>query len=138
MRKHLFTFNVTAVILLLVGCNSFMHGYTWNKAQNSYNIVTGNKNNFGDRRLKYNKGFHKHSALSNFLDCKCNNRGLPNFIYEYKNNNKCRGIRLFYLNLDSVFVFEEPRKNKLQSIQIEARKISQDERRIFEELKQRN
>ena len=100
-----------------------MHGYTWDKAENSYNLVTGDKDNFGDKRLNYNKGFHKHSALSNFLDCKCNDRGLPDFIYEYKSDTKSRGIKLFYIKVDSVFVFEEPKKNNLSSIQKEARKM---------------
>ncbi|MFT3844054.1 MAG: hypothetical protein QM725_03300 [Lacibacter sp.] len=131
MKNHFYQFSVAALVLLSVGCNSFMHGYTWNKAENSYHIVTGDKTNFGDRRLKYNKGFHKHSALSNFLDCKSNNRGLPDFIYEYKTEDKRRGIKLFYIKPDSVFVFEEPQKNKLQSIQKEARKISTGEKQFL-------
>jgi hypothetical protein len=127
----LFTITVS-----LSSCKAFMHGYTWDKAQNSYNLVTGNKDNFGDKRLIYNKGFHRHSALSNFLDCKCNNRGLPDFIYEYKSEAKCRGIKLFYVKLDSAFVFEEPKKNNLASIQKEARKMDDYERQTFERLKQ--
>jgi hypothetical protein len=115
------------IIVTLFSCKAYMHGYTWKEAKDTYQIVTGNKDNFGDKRLTYNKGFHKHSELSNFLDCKCNNRGLPDFIYEYQSETKCRGIKLYYLKIDSVFVFEEPKKNNLASIQKEARKIHNDE-----------
>lgn len=109
-----------------------MHGYTWDKAQDSYSLVTGDKKNFGDRRIKYNKGFHKNSALTGFLDCKC--KGLPDFIYEYKTTTKRRGIKLFYTKLDSVFVFEEPGKGKLQSILKESRKMDNYEQETYERL----
>jgi hypothetical protein len=112
-----------------------MHGYTWSKAQNTYQLVTGNTANFGDQRLKYNKSFHSNSALANFLDCTCNDRGLPGFIYEYKSVNKCRGIKLFYPKLDSVFIFEEPKKGKLQSILKEARNMDDYERQTYVRLK---
>lgn len=128
---------IIAIALILISCNAFMHGYTWSKAENSYYLVTGDKGNFGDKRLKYNKGFHSNSALSNFLDCKCNDRGLPSFIYEYMTDTKCRGIKLFYPKLDSVFVFEEPRKNRLNSIEKEARKMDGYERETYERLKQK-
>ncbi len=135
MKKYFYKFSLLAILISFSGCKAFMHGYTWDKAQNSYNLVTGSKDNFGDKRLKYNKGFHKHSALSNFLDCKCNDRGLPDFIYEYKSDTKCRGIKLFYVKLDSVFVFEEPKKNKLNSVRKEARKMDDSERQTYERLK---
>lgn len=121
--------------LTLFSCKAFMHGYTWDKAQNSYYLVTGDKDNFGDKRLQYNRGFHNNSALSNFLDCKCNDRGLPGFIYEYKSDTKCRAIKLFYPKLDSVFIFEEPKKGKLNSVLKEARQMDDYERQTFERLK---
>ena len=135
MKKYYSKFLVATILISLLGCKSFMHGYTWNKAANSYNLVSGNKEDFGDKRLNYNKGFHKHSALANFLNCKCNDRGLPDFIYEYKSDTKCRGIKLFYVKLDSVFIFEEPKKNNLNSIQKEARKMDDYERQTYERLK---
>lgn len=122
------------IVALSVGCKSFMHGYTWSKAENSYNLVTGDKDNFGDRRLNYNKAFHRNSALSMFLDCKCNDRGLPSFIYEYQTKSKSRGIKLYYAERDSVFVFEEPKKGKLQSILKEARKMDDYERETYQRL----
>ena len=136
MRQALYTFLFMALIVFISGCKAFKHGYTWSKAENSYNLVTGDKNNFGDKRLDYNKAFHRNSELSNFLDCNCNNRGLPDFIYEYKSENKRRGIKLFYVNLDSAFVYEEPGKNNLNSTQIEARKMDDYERQTYVRLKE--
>lgn len=121
--------------LFLFGCKAFKHGYTWSEAKNSYNLVTGSKSNSGDKRLDYNKAFHKNSALSNFLDCKSNDRGLPNFVYEYPSDNKRRGIKLFYVQRDSVFIFEEPKKGDLQSILKEVRKMDDYERQTYERLK---
>ena len=118
----------------MISCNAFMHGYTWRKAMGSYHLVKGDKHNFGDKRIKYNKSFHNYSALSNFLDCKCNTKGKPDFIYEYYSAAQCRGIQLFYIQADSVFIFEEPQKGKLQSIFIEGRKISISERNTYEKL----
>ncbi len=136
MLLHIKNLIPFAIIISLFSCKAFMFGYTWEKAKDSYHLVTGNNDDFGDKRLNYNKGLHKHSELSNFLDCKCNNRGLPDFIYEYKSETKCRGIKLFYVKLDSVFVFEEPKKNNLNSIQKVARKMDDYERQTFERLKQ--
>ena len=126
-----------AVILfaLFLSCKAFKHGYTWSEAKNSYNLVTGDPHNFGDRRIDYNKGFHRNSALSDFLDCKCNDRGLPNFIYEYQTSDKRRGIRLYYVQRDSSFIFEEPKKGNLRSVLKEARRMDEYERQTYERLK---
>jgi hypothetical protein len=123
------------LIVLLLGCKAWKHGYTWSKAENSYNLVTGDKHNFGDKRLDYNKYFHRNSEFSNFLDCTCNDRGLPNFIYEYQDRNKRRGIKLYYVQRDSVFTFEEPKKGNLHSLLKEARKMDAYERETYERLK---
>jgi len=132
--------NLTHTILLsllpmLMACKAYKHGASWSKAIDTYQLQTGDADNFGDQRLEYNKAFHNHSALSNFHDCNCDARGLPNFIYEYKSPAKCRGIKLFYTKLDSVFVFEEPKPNKLQSIQVDGRKMNAEEWKTYEKLK---
>lgn len=134
-RQLINLLSVIFATLTFFGCKAFMHGYTWDKAQNSYYLVTGDKKNFGDKRLEYNKGFYNNSALSSFLDCNCNDRGLPGFIYEYKSDTKCRGIKLFYPKHDSVFIFEEPKKGKLNSILKDARKMDDYERQMFDGLK---
>ena len=136
INQHLLKISSFLFLTTFLGsCKAYRHGYTWSKAENSYNLVTGDQNNFGDKRIDYNKGFHKNSSLSNFLDCKYNNRGLPDFIYEYKTATKCRGIKLFYLQRDSVFVFEEPKKGNLRSVLKEARKMDDYERQTYKRLK---
>jgi hypothetical protein len=110
-----------------------MHGYTEDKALNAYYLVMGDKDNFGDRRIKYNKGFHKNSGLDNFLNF--DSKELPSYIYEYKTATKCRGIKLFYVPIDSVLIFEEPKKGNLNSILTEARKMNDYERQTYKSLK---
>ena len=132
--KHYY-YLVLLSLFSLTGCMAFMHGFTWSKSVNTYQLVTGDKSNFGDKRLKYNKGFHTHSMLSNFLTSKFNARGNPDFIYEYKTDAKCRGIRLYYSTLDSVFVFEEPKKNNIYSYQKDVRKMTEEERIVYKKLK---
>lgn len=109
-----------------------MHGYTWREAKDSYRLVTGDKSNFGDRRMKYNLGFHRPSDLSLFFSNP--NRSMPEFIYEYLTAEKCRGIKLFYVKADSVFTFEEPKKNNLYSVLKEARKMDGYERETYQRL----
>ena len=86
------------IILILVvaffttSCDAYKYGYTERKALNSYQLVTGNEENFGDKRIKYNESFHRCECFTNFLDSK----GSPALIYEYKTEAKCKGIKLFY------------------------------------------
>ena len=134
MFNRILQLSIFLLVLLGPSCLAYQHGYTWRKAVGRYHLVTGNKENFGDRRIVYNKAFHRHSALSVFLDCNCNNRGLPQFIYEYQTSRHCRGIRLYYMKLDSVFVFEEPAKGKLQSVLIAARPLAMEEKETYRQL----
>ena len=135
--RSAFLFSVLPVVIgcILTGCAAFNHGLTWSRAENSYHLVTGDKNNFGDRRIRYNKGFHRNSSLTRFLDCECGQRERPEFIYEYETVAKTRGIKLFYVQRDSVFVFEEPKKGNLQSVLKEYRKMEDAERKTYELLK---
>ena len=134
MRKYILAALLMAGIIA-GSCNAFMHGYTENKAQNAYYLVTGDKDNFGDRRLKNNKGFYKRSELAGFLGSD-NYRGAPQFIYEYETGDKLKGIRLFYPALDSVFIFEQPKKNCACSALKQARKMDGYERLTFQRLKE--
>jgi len=127
--------NTTLILFLITGiysCKSFMHGYTWKEAKDSYRLVTGDKKNFGDKRLRYNLGFHRRSALSQFFSN--TDRPKPDFIYEYLTEAKCRGIKLFYVKVDSVYTFEEPKKNNLYSVLKEARKMDNYERETYQRL----
>jgi len=138
MRPHTpvkYSFRVSvlfACLLPLFSCNAWKYGYTWRRAENSYNLVNGYPDNFGDKRIKYNRGFRRHSELEHFL---ASNR-LPGFIYEYITPEKCRGIRLYYPLTDSVFVFEEPAKHNIRSRFKEARKMDVYERETYDRLKQ--
>ena len=131
MCKAVFKLYLLIVIFFTIGCNAFKYGATETKALNSYYLVTGNENNFGDKRIKYNESFHRCPCFKTFLDSK----GYPGFIYEYKTEAKCKGIKLFYPTIDSVFIFEEAKKNKRYSFIKESRKMDNEERGIYQRLK---
>lgn len=132
MKPFLYQFLFTAILFLATGCHAFMEGYTRANASDTYLLITGAQNNFGDQRLHYIKGSRKHSCLSQFIDCKQN----PDFIFEYVSKSKCQGIELFYVNIDSVYVFEEPSKSNLNSQLKEKRKITVEEKSIYQNLQQ--
>ena len=119
------------VVFFNISCNAFKYGYTEDKALNAYYLITGNENDFGDKRIKYNESFHRCPCFKTFLD----NKGYPGFIYEYKNKAKCKGIKLFYPVSDSVFVFEEAQKGKRYSFIKESRKMDNYERATYQRLK---
>ncbi|HEY4151032.1 MAG TPA: hypothetical protein VGM41_18970 [Chitinophagaceae bacterium] len=127
---------VLAFIFLftLSACAGFRFGSTWSQSRNTYSLVTADKDNFGNKRVRYNRQFHHKSQLDYFL----NYRGLPAFIYEYQSPEKCRGIRLYYPAIDSVFIFEEPRKWNLKSVMKVARKMYDDEHQAYDKLRQIN
>jgi hypothetical protein len=131
--KHINTIKLSllVVVLCIVSCNAFKYGYTEEKALNSYCLVTGDDQNFGDKRLKYNEYFHRCPCFKSFLDSK----GYPGFIYEYKNETKCKGIKLFYPTSDSVFIFEETKKGKRYSTIKESREMDNYERETYQRLK---
>jgi hypothetical protein len=116
---------------ILSACSGFRYGWSWSKAQNSYNLVTGSKDDFGDMRVRYNRRYHKR-PLDNFIAQK----GQPGFIYEYRTDRRSDGIRLYYPAIDSVFSFEEPRKSNIHSVLVESRKMDEYERQTYERLKQ--
>jgi hypothetical protein len=131
MSKAIFKLFFFIVLLLTISCNAFKYGYTEEKALNAYYLITGNENNFGDKRIKYNEYFHRCECFTNFL----NSKGYPGLIYEYKTEAKCKGIKLFYPAIDSVFVFEEAKKNKRYSFIKESRKMNDNEREMYQRLK---
>lgn len=122
------------IVIQLVSCKAFMHGYTNEKSENTYHLVTGDKKAFGDKRIAYAQKLYKDCELGRHLNCVCTDRGLPDFFYEYQKADKCRGMKLFYVQRDSVFVFEEPQKNKLCSALKEARRMTEQERYVHKQL----
>ncbi len=131
MKTNAIKLYLLVVLFFTLSCNAFKYGATEMKALNSYHLVTGNENNFGDKRIKYNKSFHSCECFTNFLGSK----GSPALIYEYKTEAKCKGIKLFYPAIDSVFVFEEAKKNKRYSFIKESRKMSEEEKETYRVLK---
>ena len=136
--NHFYYLSVTSIVLtvaVLIGCKSFKYGYTSSKAENAYHLITGDKNNFGDKRLDYTRYHYRNSELGSFLNCSCNDRGLPSFIYEYRNAAKHDGVKLFYPERDSVFIFEAVKRYTSTSVLKEARKMDGYERETYERLK---
>jgi len=99
--KQLFRFtSLVCLFFFVVSCNAFMLGFTQSKAENNYYLLS--KNKFGNNRFKYVSKFYKSPYLSKLLA----EKGKPDFAYEYKIDKKYTGIRLYYSQLDSVFVLE--------------------------------
>ena len=122
-------------LFLFYSCKAFKHGSTYSDAQDTYLLITGDKDNFGDKRLSYNKYLFRCALEKDFF-CIDNEHAKkdPDFIYEYKSNEKTYGIEFFYIDLDSVFVFEETKRN-LSSLKLkETRKISEFEKQIYQKL----
>ena len=121
--------------LLFYSCKAFKHGSTFSDAKDTYLLITGDKDNFGDKRLSYNKYLFRCALEKDFfcIDNK-NAKKDPDFIYEYKSNEKKFGIEFFYIKLDSVFVFEETKRNLSSLTLKETRKISEFEKQIYQKL----
>ncbi len=117
-------------LFIISGCNAFKYGATEDKALNAYYLITGSESNFGDKRIEYNTSYHNCLCFTDFL----HKRGNPAFIYEYKNQLKCKGIKLFYPSSDSVFVFEEAKKGKRYSFIKESRKMDEYEKLTYQRL----
>lgn len=108
----------------LISCTSFRYGYTHDQAQNAYYLVNATPNDFGSKRIAYNLGHHKNSQLACFLQ----QRGYPELIYEFE-DQKRDGIKLYYVNVDSAYVFLESKKsNPATSNLAEARAMTEEER----------
>lgn len=117
------------VVAGLSSCKAFKFGYSQNKAENTYNLVTGNKKNTGDKRIRYIQHLYKDCALSRQVK-----KETPDFIFEYKTADKRRGIHTYYIQKDSVYIFEEPQKNRFCSTLKEARLITAHEKQVYQQL----
>lgn len=135
MTYKLFSKTYTSLFLLLLvlfcSCEAYKYSTTFKDAQDTYLLITGNKESFGDKRLSYNK--HTFCALKSDFFCTNNHRKNPDFIYEYNIAKNKNGLELFYIDSDSVFVFEEV--SKLGGlIKKEKRKISEFEYKVYQKL----
>jgi hypothetical protein len=138
MEHNIVMIKMKGIVLFIVlgfimaGCNAFMHGYTRDKAHVlPFYLVTGDKDNFGDRRIEYNRKYYNRTGIDHFLDC----MGKPGFIYEYKTMSKCMGLQFFYPSMDSVFVFEQTKRGNLNPVLLQARKMDDFEKLVEARLK---
>jgi len=92
---------VALVILsaALSGCAAWMQGYTKRQAFQRYMLVDVTAKSFGYKRLTYNQGLY--SLIREYTLV----HGLPNFIYEFKTEDKKDGLCLYYVSEDTVYVF---------------------------------
>lgn len=129
MRMIVYTLLFVAVSC--IGCNAFQHGYTQQKSENVYQLVTWNKKDPGTKRLKMHRQFHKKSGLSCFMD----NHAKPDFMLEYRDEEKREVIHLYYATTDSVFIFKECKQNQSLCVVLqETRTLSNKEKQIYETL----
>ncbi len=94
---------------ILTGCSSFMYGYTMRDAMYKYLYVDEATENLGFKRLKYSMGTNFGGILKDFVK----EHGLPEMIFEYKDEKGRNGIRMYYVKKDIVYVFEH--KNWMSS-----------------------
>lgn len=125
---------IFALTILLSSCNIFRYGSTYIDAKDTYMLVDTLTNNFGNKRLTYNKAYYKCELKKNFF-CTANNRRDPDFIYEYTDGKNLKGIEMFYINLDSVYVFEA--KGKFGILMLKDKRVISDfERNVYQKLKE--
>nr|NQU93913.1 hypothetical protein [Bacteroidota bacterium] len=127
-------FILLMIVFLFANCSGFRYGYTMDKALNSYYIVKSDSTGFGNARMKHTMKFRKHSKLYN----KINELGKPDFLYEYRPNSKKLVIELFFIEMDSVFVFEEEEKYSKWTNLKETRRLDEYEKETYKRLLERN
>jgi hypothetical protein len=125
---------IFVLTMFLSSCNVFRYGSTYIDAKDTYMLVDTLANNFGNKRLTYNKAVYKCELKKNFF-CPDKNRKNPDFIYEYSNDKNFNCIEMFYINLDSVYVFEA--KGKYDNLMLKDKRLISDfERKVYQKLKE--
>lgn len=124
--KNTFLF---AIITLLISCSSYMHGYTQLESLNRYLIVDESKKSFGYKRMTYN------IALNNSLEGFVKNNGYPDFIYEYKNEKSRDSIKMYYIEKDTVYIYESDSWIANSLYLKENRPLTEYEKATYNELK---
>lgn len=128
--RTIITLTIFIFTLSLNSCSAFMYGWTEDLAFNSYYLVKSDKKDFGNRRMKYNKGMRKGSELTQFLT----NKGNPDFAHEYESSSRQDVIELFYANVDSVFIFHEPNQLDPSSVFKTSRLLTEHEKLTYQKL----
>jgi len=115
-------------VFILMGCSGYMYGYTERRAMHRYLMVNEVNENFGFKRMKYNMGYN--SSLKGFVK----EHGLPDFILEYKNEQRRNGIKMFYVKKDIVYAFEYRTWTPDSLYLKEHRPLTEYEKSTYEEL----
>ncbi len=125
---------IFALTMLLPSCNMYRYNSTYMDAENTYMLVDSFSNNFGNKRLTYNKAFYQCELMNDFF-CSANSRRDPDFIYEYSNEKFLKGIEMFYIDLDSVYIFEA--NGKYADLMLKEKRVITDfERKVYLKLKE--
>ncbi len=108
-----------------------MYGYTKREAFERYLLVDKETNSFSYRRLKYNQAHY--DPLKGFVE----KHGLPDFIYEFKNEIGRDGIKMFYMAKDVVYVFVKGSWSPGSMYLYEHRPLTEHEKLTYKELNER-
>ncbi len=117
------------IVFILMGCASYMHGYTKRTAMDRYLIVNEATESFGFKRMKYNMGYNR--SLKGFIE----KNGLPDFIFEYENKKGREAIKMFYVEKDTVYIYESQSWTANSLYLKDYRKLNEYEKATYEELK---
>jgi hypothetical protein len=115
---------------ILTGCSSFMLGYTMRRAMHTYLLVDEATENFGFKRMKYNISHNANGLLKRFVK----EHGLPQMIFEYENEKGRKGIKMYYVRKDIIYVFEYKNLNSYSLYQKESRSLDEYEKLMYEVL----
>jgi len=129
-----FVIFLSLFVFLFYSCNSYRYFDTFIDAQDTYLLINGNKENFGDKRLLYNKSVYRCSLKKGFFCNNDNGRKEPDFIYEYISGESKHGLDLYYIEIDSVYIFEETKRRSYDLKLKATRKLSEFEKQIYQKL----
>lgn len=127
-----FALVATSIFLLLLGsgCGIVPYAFTEEDALNYYHLVDS-ANTFAHKRLRAAQRYYYPSPISEFLKA----RSAPDFFYEYRAADGRKGVRLYDVRADSVYVFEEIKRNDITPSLVEVRHLTPDERNLYASLR---
>ena len=119
-------------IFSLYSCSGFKHGFTNERAKDYYHLITWNKEDFGTKRLAINRRFFNNTDFACFIS----NSPKPDFMLEYIDTGRRETIQLYYVTIDSVFIFKECKPNKIGCVNlVDSRVLTKQELLTYETLK---
>jgi hypothetical protein len=117
------------VLITLLGCSSWMHGYTKSKSFNRYLLVDIEAENLGYKRMEYIQGFRE--PIEKFVQ----KNGLPDFIYEFETKDEREGIRMYYVKQNRAYIFVEENWRPSSIFLSEKRRLTPYEKATYRELR---